>query len=114
VAAGHPAPLVARADGSVEAIGARGPLLGILEGAAWTQASVELAPGDGVLLYTDGVTEADRRAPLDATGLAALLPGRPGRSAAELAEALRRIAEERAAGPLRDDVAIVALRLDPA
>jgi PAS domain S-box-containing protein len=59
-------------------------------------------------------TEADRRAPLEPAELAALLPAEEARSsAADLAEAVRRVAEERAGGPLRDDVAIVALMLDP-
>ncbi len=115
VAAGHPAPLVARTDGRVEAVAVRGPLLGVLDGAAWTEATVELAPGGGVVLYTDGVTEADRRRPLEPAGLAELLEARRDPcTAPALAEAVRRVAEERAAGPLRDDVAIVALCLDPA
>jgi serine phosphatase RsbU (regulator of sigma subunit) len=113
VAAGHPAPLVVRADGRIEAIPAGGALLGIVTGVRWEETRVDLEPGDGVVLYTDGVTEADRRAPLEPAALAALLPGRLGHpSAAGLAESVRRVAEERAGGRLRDDVAIVALLLD--
>ena len=56
---GHPAPLVLRADGSVEEAGAGGTLIGLVEDPNLREATTELAPGDAVLLYTDGVTEAE-------------------------------------------------------
>ncbi len=58
--AGHPLPLLRRAsDGRVEECGAcDGPPLGIVEGARYRPQAATLAPGDAVLLYTDGLTEA--------------------------------------------------------
>ncbi len=61
VAAGHPAPLVRRADGSTSFVEASGTLLGVLEDATFVTTEVRLRPGDLVVLYTDGVIEA--RAP---------------------------------------------------
>ncbi|MFN8484592.1 MAG: SpoIIE family protein phosphatase [Anaerolineae bacterium] len=60
VNAGHNPPLVVRADGAVEWLGqeAHGPALGIVLEYRWPQRSVALAPGDTLVLYTDGVTEA--------------------------------------------------------
>ena len=55
---GHPAPVIARADGRIEELDAQGTLLGLVDDPNLVDVSTELAPGDTVLLYTDGVTEA--------------------------------------------------------
>jgi stage II sporulation SpoE-like protein len=58
---GHPPPLLLREAGGVEEVEIRSPLppLGMLDfGQEHTSAGVALAPGDGLLLYTDGFTEA--------------------------------------------------------
>jgi PAS domain S-box-containing protein len=60
--AGHPPPVIRRADGSVEMMTCSGPLLGVpLRNVAFHQQAVELLPGDIVVMYTDGVTEAHHR-----------------------------------------------------
>ena len=57
--AGHNPPVVRRADGSAEWLsGKSGPMLAFMEGVKYAPISVELAPGDELFLYTDGVTEA--------------------------------------------------------
>ena len=61
VAAGHPAPRVVRADGRVEALDAGGPLLGVVPDARFACAEATLAPGDALLLFSDGLTESIRR-----------------------------------------------------
>ncbi|WP_412061948.1 PP2C family protein-serine/threonine phosphatase [Rubrivirga sp. IMCC45206] len=58
VVAGHPPPRIVRADGRVEALTTGGPLLGVVPGAAFEAGTARLAPGDALVLYTDGVTEA--------------------------------------------------------
>ncbi|KIN62805.1 Response regulator [Sulfitobacter noctilucicola] len=55
--AGHPHPLVQRKDGSIEQTGSGGFPVGLLEGADFTQFTLTLAPGDRLLLLSDGVTE---------------------------------------------------------
>ncbi len=57
--AGHNPPLIKRASGEVEEVtDLHGPLLGVLEGREYGQSTVNLAPGDVLLIFTDGVTEA--------------------------------------------------------
>ena len=109
--AGHPAPIVLRAGGEAVPVAAGGPLLGVDDAATWAETRITLDPGDAIVFYTDGVTEALRTEPLSAAELAELLPPGAGASAEALADAVRDLAHERADGPLRDDVAIVALRL---
>jgi sigma-B regulation protein RsbU (phosphoserine phosphatase) len=55
--AGHEAPLVVRADGRVEAIEARGAILGAFAGATYEPAACHVEPGEVVVLYTDGITD---------------------------------------------------------
>jgi PAS domain S-box-containing protein len=108
---GHPLPMVVRGDSTVETVGSPGSLVGILEDPDVTEKSVELAPGDALVLVTDGVTEAtaaDR-----ATGpdrLAALLSGYAGSGAEAIAEAVERDAIEAQDGAPRDDVAVLVAR----
>jgi serine phosphatase RsbU (regulator of sigma subunit) len=58
--AGHNPALVVRASGEVEKLGPTGVPLGVLPGVTYRAAAVELAPGDTLVLYTDGITEACR------------------------------------------------------
>ena len=58
---GHPPPIIRRADGSMEVASCAGPLLGVPVELSFVEQAVELGPGDMVVLYTDGVTEAHHR-----------------------------------------------------
>jgi serine phosphatase RsbU (regulator of sigma subunit) len=55
---GHPAPLILRSSGAVETIAVPGMLVGIMPRAEFGSVTVELAPRDTLILYTDGITEA--------------------------------------------------------
>jgi serine phosphatase RsbU (regulator of sigma subunit) len=57
---GHPAPLLRRRDGAVSSIRCTGTALGLLAGIRVGQVTVDLEPGDLLLAFTDGVTEARR------------------------------------------------------
>lgn len=61
---GHPAPLVLRSSGTVDLISVPGMLVGIMPRPEFGSITLELAPRDALLLYTDGITEA--RGPADA------------------------------------------------
>ena len=75
VQAGHPHPLLLRADGSTAFLGDGGLPIGLLPDAPFTQIELTLAPGDRVLLYSDGFTEARVRdgVMLDTDGLLELV-----------------------------------------
>ena len=63
VSCGHPPALLRRADGTVESLLAGGLPVGMFEGLKVKVRRAHLRPGDVLLLYTDGVTEAvDREA----------------------------------------------------
>ena len=59
-AAGHPLPVMVTTDGDVSPVGKPGTLLGAFDDAEQTPVPVKWAPGDTLLLYTDGITEARR------------------------------------------------------
>jgi serine phosphatase RsbU (regulator of sigma subunit) len=61
---GHPSALLRRVDGTVEHIEAPGALLGCMTDPGLTDVRLRLAPGDLLLLYSDGVTEA-RHGPVE-------------------------------------------------
>ena len=54
VCAGHPLPLLAR-DGDARPVGDFSPMLGAYEVERWSRTTVDVAPGDVLVLYTDGV-----------------------------------------------------------
>ena len=58
--AGHPLPLIRRADGRIEEQGVddAGYPLGIAADAVYRQVSLDLEPGDVIIIYSDGVTDA--------------------------------------------------------
>lgn len=60
--AGHNAPLLLRQDGSVRCLTEGGVVLGVLPNQQFMQATVALQPGDHLLLYTDGISEATNAA----------------------------------------------------
>jgi len=110
---GHPPALVLRADGSVEPLGEPGTLVGVFADPVFSEVSVELAPGDLLLLYTDGVTEAGAvGSEIGEDGLAELLAGLAGRSAEDVVAGVEAAAVAIQDGQPRDDIALVALRIE--
>jgi len=55
---GHPPPFLLKADGSIYKIGQPGRVLGVFDDANLTEQEAYLAPGEALVLYTDGVVEA--------------------------------------------------------
>ena len=58
VNAGHNPPIMVRASGEVERLLGSGPVLGVVPGAAYPAHEIRIAPGDTLLLYSDGATES--------------------------------------------------------
>jgi sigma-B regulation protein RsbU (phosphoserine phosphatase) len=56
--AGHYPPAVVRANGTIERLDRGGPVFGVIADAEYEQAEIALQPGDRLVLYTDGLTEA--------------------------------------------------------
>ena len=56
--AGHNPPILLRADGTIEELTTGGLLLGMMGEQVYKQDTVTLAPGEIIVLYTDGITEA--------------------------------------------------------
>jgi sigma-B regulation protein RsbU (phosphoserine phosphatase) len=111
--AGHPFPLVLRRDGSVEEVGQEGTVLGLIPNIEVNDRAVDLMPGEVMVLYTDGVTEA-RGADGKLFGgwkLRNLLGQCVGMTADEVAGTIERKILEYQNGDPRDDIAILALRI---
>jgi serine phosphatase RsbU (regulator of sigma subunit) len=108
---GHPLPFVVRRDGPVEPIGRLGTLLGSDVEPQLTDVTVELAPGDVVVLYTDGVTEVRRRRQevFGHRELIEVLRACVGLDPDAIAERVEQAVLAAAAGKPRDDIAILAL-----
>jgi PAS domain S-box-containing protein len=105
--AGHPPALLLRA-GSVSEVGRPGPILGAVEVPEFDPVAVELAPGDVLILYTDGVLDSvlpggER---FGAARLAALVE----RAGDDVGAIVRMLEQELAGLRLRDDVALLAIR----
>ncbi|HEV2810528.1 MAG TPA: SpoIIE family protein phosphatase [Acidimicrobiales bacterium] len=111
---GHHLPICLRADGTFEAIGETGMILGMLDTPVLTDATAILRPGDVVVLYTDGVTEARRKGEFfDDERLCAVIAGAAGAGAQGIADSIVAAVLDFQAGNARDDVAVVVLKVQP-
>jgi serine phosphatase RsbU (regulator of sigma subunit) len=103
-----------RASGESGLAGSPGTLLGVVPDPAISETSVRLRPGDALVLFTDGVTEAS---PLDdALGperLAEFIGSCAGKDASRIAAGLEARVLELGRGRPRDDVAVLVLRVGP-
>jgi serine phosphatase RsbU (regulator of sigma subunit) len=107
---GHPLPLVLRKDGRVDSIGEPGTLLGALPSVVLADTDADLAVGDSLILYTDGVLDVSDRSQRDDPGwLTKELSESAGMSADEIAERLAQAAIKRHGGEPRDDIAVLVL-----
>jgi serine phosphatase RsbU (regulator of sigma subunit) len=109
---GHPPPVLLREGGDAEVVPCPGTLLGVEGDARSFDREIELAPGDTLVLYTDGVTEARRDRPLTPEDLGAALRTSAPDGAAAVAREVVRLAEAGGAGALRDDLAVLVVALD--
>ena len=90
--------------------------LGIIPGTAYTQAAVQLEPGDLLLLYTDGIVESrnDRGEQVGLGGLLEMARGLPRGSASDAGAALvQAVTRYRGSAAATDDETVVALHRRP-
>jgi CHASE2 domain-containing sensor protein len=113
--AGHNPPLVVRTDGAIQELEAGGLLLGVFPFAEYEQGTVDLGPGDVVVLFTDGVTEAESRRGLYGDERLHELLRRVHRdSAREIADAICKDVAHFSHGLHQsDDVTVVVVRVKP-
>lgn len=88
--AGHPGPLVQGRDGTVRVIASEGMPIGLIDGASFGEAQITLAPGERLMLYSDGMSECENSAgdQLEETGLAAFLETYRARTGIEVLETM--------------------------
>jgi serine phosphatase RsbU (regulator of sigma subunit) len=108
--AGHPAAWLWQ-DSEMRALRSTGPLLTLDPEGTFYSRELPLGPGDLVLLYTDGLTEARAGGQLfGEERIANIIRRDPGQEAKVLCRQLLEAARDFAAQPLGDDVAILAVR----
>ena len=121
VLAGHLQPVLVRAatrdaPARAELIGEFGTAVGLVPRMALTATRHHIAPGDTLLVYTDGVTERRRGGPhgdreqFGPDRLLAAAARAAGRPAAQVVDAVRRAVEGFSADPRDDDIALLAVR----
>jgi serine phosphatase RsbU (regulator of sigma subunit) len=106
VNAGHGHGFVHRADGAPELFSSGGLPLGILPGQTYEADTITLAPGDSLVVYSDGLVEAQPERELTPASLSAAIVG--AASAQEIVDRLVGLVDLPGAPP--DDLTVVALR----
>jgi sigma-B regulation protein RsbU (phosphoserine phosphatase) len=121
VNAGQTPPLLRRQNGTIERLSTGGIALGMFEGSSYESGHARLEPGDALVMYSDGITEAEDPAGVafDEAGLErtlALYPGTfPEATAASVGQAIFDAVERhRRDSRLGDDLSVLVLsRLQP-
>jgi len=112
--AGHTPPYLFGRSGDLRALRDKcGPMLGLLEGMEYRTATARLSPGEGILVYTDGVTEAinPRDEFFNESGLEEYLANHAAEAMDQLVSGLHANIQNFAAGtPQADDITVLGLR----
>jgi serine phosphatase RsbU (regulator of sigma subunit) len=113
VNAGQTPPLLRRQDGTVERLTTGGIALGMFDQSIYEQSDTHLAPGDMLVAYSDGITEAENRAgqPFDEGGLEQAVQTYGSSPAPDLARTLFTVVEQHAGDTrLADDLTVVVVK----
>jgi sigma-B regulation protein RsbU (phosphoserine phosphatase) len=111
--AGHNPPLIVRKASGFETLHGGGVILGILPQATYKESTAQLQPGDILVLFSDGVTEAANPKDDDfgEERLAEVVASLRGRPAAEIVEAIETaVADFTEGAPAADDITVVVAR----
>jgi len=112
VNAGHNPPLLRRADGSLERLAGTGIALGMFEASTYQAVDTQIGPGDILIMYSDGITEAENPAgePFEERGLELCVAAHSSESPASLAPAILRAVEAHARDSrFADDLTVLLL-----
>ena len=117
--AGHNPPylLSARDGNMIQELDRTGVPLGILDGGTWQQRVVHLAPGDVLMLYTDGITEAQnaQEAFFDEDRLREIFLSNLGRSARDIQDSvIAQVGAFVGDAPQSDDITLMVVVRDSA
>jgi sigma-B regulation protein RsbU (phosphoserine phosphatase) len=113
VNAGQNPPLIRRRDGRFERLGPTGVALGMFDHSVFGATPTTLSPGDLLVLYSDGITEAENPAgqPLEEAGLEDVIERHAGSGPAEIgARVLEAVEEHARASRFIDDLTILILK----
>lgn len=113
VNAGQNPPLLLRRDGPIERLGSTGIALGMFESSTYEAVQTTVRPGDLLVLYSDGITEAENPAgqPFEESGLERFLAARGGDSPAVMAPAiLQAVAAHARDSRFTDDLTVLILK----
>ena len=116
VNAGQNPPLIRRGPGAYERLGATGIALGMFDQSAYSAVESRIGPGEMLVLYSDGITEAENPGgqPLEEAGLQVILDSYPDETPAELGKHIIKGVERYAqASRFADDLTILILKRKP-
>lgn len=112
--AGHNPPLLFRATGEIEDLEGGGPMVGFLHGLEYEEVPLDLFPGDLVVLYTDGVTEAenDLGEMFELEGLMEVVALNMDQHAEEILDKVfEAVAQHAGPGADADDITVIVLQV---
>ncbi|PRY37270.1 serine phosphatase RsbU (regulator of sigma subunit) [Umezawaea tangerina] len=114
---GHPPPILLHAGGTVEEVVARGGIVGVLSDVRFQSTSVVVKPGETLLMYTDGITEAraesDREELFGEDRLQAVLRECTGLRAEAAVDTVRRAVFDWLGPSEHDDITLLAIQAAP-
>ncbi len=113
VNAGQTPPLLRRLDGRYERLNGTGVALGMFDGSTYESVNTHLAPGDALVMYSDGITEAEDPSgrPFEEAGLEQLVTTHANVPAAEMGVAVLKAVEQHTRqSRFVDDLTILILK----
>ena len=116
VNAGHVTPFLVRTSGDLIALGTTGMPLGMLDIAEYTVESVRMGPGDKIVAYSDGLSEAQNADAMffEAARMRQVLVAAAAAGAAELHDALMRDIDDFTGGAVQhDDITALVMEFRP-
>jgi sigma-B regulation protein RsbU (phosphoserine phosphatase) len=112
--AGHIPPVLIRKDGTLERLSEGGIVLGVFSDASYEEVEVPFAPGDRLLLFTDGITEANnaRSEEFGMDRLTELLTAHRNKPASQMLGAILHSVAQFTAQGFQDDATVLIITME--